>query len=282
MKKLSILLFITIFLLLSAFPAFAHPAYQSNQLDTFVNYMGHVCVGSESIGWGIMEDFHLGTYICSYKFDSNVSATNKTLFRSAVALWTNNTGAQITETSSAIGTIALRDLGASVVAATTLNYSASTGHLTSWVIYINTNENITITALYLAHEIGHVFGLSDLSSSGNINKLMYYQSDFTATKPTVSDIKGFNVITGIHTVHNWKYTNAYRQCLDCDGKKTVAHQYTWTDYNSYLHRGVCSLCNEVVYEPHSPYYNTIHGCIRCGRTAFITYNTIGPDMELYE
>ena len=228
-----------------------------------------------------MEFSHLGSYSGTYKFDSSVEQRYKNMFLQAVALWSNTTMASMSEDSNAIGTIVQGNYGAQFVAAAILIPGNSTnGHAESWMMYINTYYSDIMTVSIIAHELGHIWGLTDLENENNVNKLMYYSTDCTATVPTSSDIKGFNVITGIHNTHNWEYTNIRRKCRACDGIKTESHLYVWTDYNASTHRGECSTCGQIVYEDHNNYYSNLSGCSRCGRKAPIqVINSVFPLPE---
>lgn len=247
------------------FSAIAHPSPQSTQLDSYIEYDEYgnewQCVGSESIGWVILDECHLGSCIGSYKFSVLVPDEYRELFYDAVDIWENSTQAQMTEDENAIGKIYIETKSyENYVAMTAYDDTDSNGHLLSWAIVMNDYYNVT--ADILAHEIGHVWGLNDLYEDSNINKLMYAYSTCTATAPTSSDIKGFNVITGLHTTHTWLYKNAYQYCSICSGRKTETHRYVWTDYSGTKHKGTCSLCGKIVYESHEPYFTT--SCLRCG------------------
>lgn len=122
------------------------------------------------------------------------------------------------------------------------NYSNSSGgyHLKTITIGLNmsnlnsktaTNKKYTIT-----HELGHVIGLADLSTSFNDNTysdcLMGY-SNYTLTAPQPQDIKGAAVISGAHTNHSFDSnfskinTSQHRNvCSLCDGYKTENHSYS--------------------------------------------------------
>lgn len=259
------LMFCVLLSVFSCFSSSAHSVNQSAQLDTYYDGYGFLCVGGESIGWGIDETVHLGGYNVVYRFGS-LSSTYKTMFEQAIAHWENATAAEFTEGTlfTASGTVKA-DTGISQIAIfDPIEVDDTTGHITEWEIRINTNMNPDVVDLM--HEIGHIFGIVDLFSYSNRDKLMYaFDEDATATGLTQNDIKGFNVITGIHNSHTWKYTNANRVCVVCDGVKTQSRNYKWTQYTNATHKGTCSSTGEVVYEAHTYYTNTSTGvCSRCG------------------
>lgn len=264
----------------------AHTQVQNTVLDEYTDSDGRrYYVGAESIGWIIDEYSHIGTTSITYHFDSSVPAKYKTMFRSAAASWETYTQATVTEVSSTSANVLVKYKAlASTTCAT--SQTSITGvrnyHSTSWIININ-NNNIAVEH-DLIHEIGHVFGLNDLHNISNKNKLMYIKNTRTATHPTSYDIKGFNVITGLHSNHtSWKYSNTAKWCATCGGIKTFdeAHNFRWSPYSSATHKGYCPVCKLTVYENHS-YYLSGSTCTRCGST-----NTGGgtvsiPDEELVE
>lgn len=65
----------------------------------------------------------------------------------------------------------------------------------------STGQSVALTSAkkqaVFAHEIGHAFGLGDLTGNSNKNKLMYLgQFDCTVTKPTYDECNGVNSIYG--------------------------------------------------------------------------------------
>lgn len=65
----------------------------------------------------------------------------------------------------------------------------------------STGQSVALTSAkkqaVFAHEIGHAFGLGDLTGNSNKNKLMYLgQFDCTVTKPTYDEYNGVNSIYG--------------------------------------------------------------------------------------
>lgn len=275
MKKMISVMLLTI-LIFASLPktSSAHAVDQSSMLDSeYVGLAGYgyYCVGRESEGWLIDERAHLGGTTVEYKYGALVPSAVKTLFESAAAIWTRSTSANFirctesTATTSSFGTVKI---------AYDISYASfipleidSSGHITEWEIKINPLTNNTIATV--AHEIGHLFGLVDLAMESNSNKLMYYSPEGTATTLTSPDIKGFEVITGIHNYHTeWKYsTPAFKYCAHCGGRKTVDERYTyaWSQYDRFYHKGVCNEnSNIIVYEQHRFYQTAGAGCSRCG------------------
>ncbi len=131
---------------------------------------------------------------------------------------------------------------------------------------MNAEKSSLFSPVVFAHEIGHVLGLADLYNSSNSDKLMYGYNTGSATGPTEADLNGYNVISGRHATHDFKYTDTYSQCQECDGIKTESHHYSWSQYSSTKHKGVCtdSGCEKTVYELHYHHW----GAGRCKRCAY--------------
>ncbi|MCH5278566.1 MAG: hypothetical protein J1E60_02125 [Christensenellaceae bacterium] len=274
MKKLSIIIAI-LTLLCAVAPVSAHTKSQKNELDSCYRAVednnGPIHYGSEeNTGWCIKENKHINGTSTNYKFHSSVSKSEKELFYSAVKKWSDRCRATMNEVTSGNTGIVYKGYPEDYVYTTgwnalTMGDADSQGHFTKWEIYIHPYTTVKETTLI--HEIGHVFGLGDLYLESNKDRIMYNSDARTATVPTAYDISGFNVITGMHTTHDWRYTNTRRQCAICNGTKTEKHSYIWSNYSSSMHKGVCSLTGEVVYEPHKDYINLATGaCKRCGRT----------------
>lgn len=80
----------------------------------------------------------------------------------------------------------------------------------------------------IAHEIGHIYGLADLYSSGSKGNIMYGYASHTKTV-TAMDKKGMSVVTHAHTTHSfssWSFENTTyhkRTCSVCDGISRQHH-----------------------------------------------------------
>lgn len=200
---------------------YAHPTKQNNVLNSeYHSEYGGYYVGGESVGWSIDEDAHNGGTCMNYLWKSDdacLTASRKAIVRMGAAKWEPCGTIEYSSGESYYegGLIGTFDGGISNTVAKFYDYvSDSDGHLRTWKIDINWRKNATSTTL--AHEFGHAWGLNDLYSSFNSNKLMYGYSTRTATNPTSTDIKGFNVITGLHTSHLF---NTSGVCIVCGGLK---------------------------------------------------------------
>lgn len=104
----------------------------------------------------------------------------------------------------------------------------------------------------IIHELGHVIGLADLSSSfddASYSDCLMGYKNYSTLAPQSSDIKGAAVIAGYHTSHTMSICGQYinddgeidsqyhkMSCSTCDGYVTVAH--TWSS-------GKCRQCGYV-------------------------------------
>lgn len=239
-------------------------------------------VGTEEIGWSIDETCHTNGSSSTYYFRTGtfeLSDVLKNVFRSAASMWSSivtftessSQGGEITAVSNAIYRAAAEFVPISI---------DSSGHITNWTIQINTHwydtgeDTISQYSTYMAHELGHVIGLNDLSSSANYNKIMCGSADdITATTPRTADLNGARVITGAHSTHTWSKTTAKHSCSGCGGYGTHSpdnSRCTYTSNGASTHTVYCSICNYTFTESHSAYYNSLTGeCSACGYEGLI-------------
>ena len=251
MRKLFALVLVVLLIGAIAEPVLAHTTSQQGILVKSSNAGSHKYYGGEEIGWIINEEGHTNGTELKYRFATNVLNSVKTLVSSGAALWTNtNQTVTISKDNSANGIVEVMDLSSGTVAQTVKQSVDSNGHVTQWVISLNTDYLVMdpddpppshiITKQDVAHEFGHVIGLRDLYDSSNINKLMYSSIDSTATVPNTWDIRGARLILGRHYSHTWEY---------------VFYQTNSSGNNT--HRRRCSYC-------HGIKYNSVEACTYSG------------------
>ena len=229
MKRMIAFLTATLVMYLASLPALAHPSLLGTTFDKTTRN-NNTYVGTESMGWMLDESCHTNGQHFTYKCAAGMSIDLITLIGQGAQKWSNNNPFEIEYDSASNGTIMVSSaLSDDTYAEFSWISKDSSGHLTSWKIWLNSSKLSTITSVIIAHEFGHVFGLCDLYSHNNINKLMYgyYDNEIptTVTGPTSSDKWGAKVITGYHTSHSWEYVYSgnnkhHRRCTSCGGYKT--------------------------------------------------------------
>ncbi len=232
MKKLLILLLVTVFLISGAGGALAHSSSQKGLVD-----------GHESIGWRIDESAHSNktsstSVRVEYMVNYNTAGWNSyfdPIITQGVNQWASL--AQFVEVSNSNKKIEMNRLSEDLVARLRGSYTVdSNGHFLSWTIdfnslyFPNSYDGILIGKDTVAHELGHVLGLLDLYNTSNKNKIMYgLEKTRTVESPQAKDLMGARVITGIHSHSAWNYTyydrpsstqtRHKRYCTSCQGFK---------------------------------------------------------------
>jgi len=122
-------------------------------------------------------------------------------------------------------------------------------HIAGWTIRVNTHRNArvdfdslsaTLKRNVMAHEIGHVYGLSDLRTDSHRGKLMYSTDAYLADSPRTlaqGERLGMDVMTRAHKKHAKKDT-ATGQCVSTYG-------------NAKQHGHLCSCGGVYVLEKHN-------------------------------
>ena len=142
----------------------------------------------------------------------------------------------------------------------------SNGHYTAWELSVNIKNGRNLPTGVIAHEFGHVIGLSDTQEYLN---LMTGTANFMSSTPTTQEVEYAKIVTGIHQC-SWSYVT-YSQatpqadsrhislCYDCGGYMAAT-----PNSSSYL-ISVCTYNNGV--------------CIYCGAREGTSINS-NPNQEL--
>ena len=199
-------------------------------------------------GWTLKDSkSHRGSKGNLYHYSStSVKSSYASDFSSAVSLGGGYISMSET-TSSEYGIITTENNESSNAVATTggLTYTSSTGHYNdSFLITINKakydDKSANLKALALAHEIGHVYGLSHFDDS---TKLMN-PSLVSAMTVSSSDKYGMTVCTHSHT-----HSSAF----------------SYNSYSNLRHKKRCTTCKAYTLESHS-WDSSGTVCTDCGYT----------------
>ncbi len=198
-------------------------------------------------GWAYStQSGHMGVKTSNYTFDSSTTYnTYSTYLSNGIALWGTNISMGYTSQSTAKGLIIASDAASDATASTLVVSVDSNGHRTKFTItiysvnFLGSYTNVNGRNRTIAHEIGHAYGLGDISQSSNI----MYGSYSTLKQVTTQDIWGMKVVTHQHN-HSSSTTGTYSQL------------------NASYHNVVCSSCYGIYKQDHS-YVNGI--CSKCGR-----------------
>lgn len=215
------------------------PVYAVNDLNDYNT--------DTTSGWSLKSSkSHRGSKVNHYKYAStDIEKTYSSDFDNAISLWGTNISLSKT-TSTGYGVITTENNDSSTAVATTsgLTYSTSIGHYNSaFTITINTakydKKTATLKKYALAHEIGHVYGLSHFSDTSKI------MNPSLSTSMTISttDLAGLKTCTHAHT-------------------HTKSTTYTYESYSNLRHKSRCKTCKAYILENHS--FNTNNVCKLCG------------------
>ena len=263
-KKLATILLTLIFLLQPMQNAFAHPE------------LTNVLYSDTDTGW-VIKEYSFGSHNnntnFTYRYDdatftnttdaSGVQASTYlyTAFTDGISKWTSRLSVlSFTESASSpyIVSAEYREDTSTIAywrgdAYTNVGGDSNHRHHASGVIVMNAAQmpsTRTANPVTMAHEVGHMIGLHDVYVRNDI--LMYGYSGGTATGPTIYDINGAKVVTGLHGNND--------------------HTFTTQQDNYSYHKKICSICDGYQRENHNPievgYYigSTGHqiNCSECG------------------
>lgn len=196
-------------------------------------------------GWASKSSrIHRGSKNFTYFFDNETVKNQLSPYvNAAKSLW--GSSVSLTENSSSAGSnLRIYTCNNSkygfTAASRVLPESGSNIHVTAAEILVNLYQfNKSASGLSnaqlearksrtIAHEIGHIYGLADLYSSGSKENIMYGYASHTKTV-TAMDKKGMSVVTNVHATHSfssWSFENTTyhkRTCSVCDGISRQRH-----------------------------------------------------------
>lgn len=199
-------------------------------------------------GWTLKNSkAHRGSKGYLYKYESDtVKEKYSSDFVSAIDMWGNRIN--MTETSlTGYGVFSVQNDSSSTAVATTsgLKYNDSIGHYyDSFTITINSarydNKDSSLRTKALAHEIGHLYGLTHFSDTSKIMN----PSLASTMSITTTDANGLNTCTHSHT-------------------HSDSTSYTYERYSNLRHKSRCSTCKAYKYENHL--WGSNDTCSLCGR-----------------
>ena len=221
----------------------------------------------EITGWSIDEYAHNGSAYFTYTFDFGDEYIYDYIsdIYGGVSKWSSY--AAIWENEYSPNEFQTYYEASSVVAYWTYYGTDENGHVTSFAICLNRYNNPD--SYVVAHEIGHQFGLNDLYDSNNSDKLMYgWQNE---NEPSTQDLKGFDVIIGLHNYHTEFSETAVEindwyhgyPCTYCDGLDLEDHIFSDAVPYVYIHVYYCIKCNNHYFEEHwFPWWHPNY-CVIC-------------------
>lgn len=292
-KFITIVLILILLISLSSSQTFAHTVYTSvlyEQYDTSSYHLHYTdwAISEGKYGWPLITT-HSGTPVFTYEFandftsiidGSGISHDCSYLiadFEAGANLWNNASffnGVEVINPFS----ITLFESPTGTPLVTVHAYYDSSTRTYAYVeitlfyhfdIYLNaakmTSTRPSGNADTSAHELGHVMGLEDLDSYNDENHIAYQfnvlmgYADIGLDFPTLADIQGAAVITGIHTNADHVF-NQYGLYHNPDDD-SISDAY---------HRVICSICGGYYLEWHIDFgyvnVGTTHqyACLDCG------------------
>ncbi len=223
---------------------------------------------------------HMGQKYTTYRYaDSSVQSTYSSYVNGGIGVW----GSAITCVYVASSNNVIRafyDNDSDAYAYAVRNSVNSENHVTRWTITINTRTWNDCAEdkkrIVLAHEIGHVYGLSHSVSGSSLMAAGKYNQ---ASSVDENDLNGMSVMTRSHT-HQGSFGKAYSQlannrhrirCTTCAAKIEVNCAFSERNYHSGdLHYWVKTcICGRIITQS---WY--------CSGNPCIEPNGIVPEVEM--
>lgn len=233
-------------------------------------------------GWTYStQNGHMGTKVSTYKYSSDeVRRAYADYVVAGIGMWTSYISMSYSA-SSTQGLFKISNETSGATASTLVTAVDANGHRTQYEVTIfsysfdtNSDEGKART---IAHEIGHVYGLGHVNTTGDI---MY--DTYSETKAVTSASRnGMKVVTHVHT-HSASTSGTYVAttqsqhgllCSTCKGIYYSSHTLPSAyQYNTTSHWRVCSSCGNTVGMIGHSYIDSgsYKQCRFCG---YITYDT---------
>ena len=196
------------------------------QVSALASAVTVVC--DSTTGWALMDQIHRGQKGTIYKLHSTAVPYTSDI-QNGIGRW----GSRISASTSALSTSVIYVTHAPGYTFSPTNaygclspsYNTSTNHIVGWSMYLNPSTTGNGYAAIgsgargaiVAHEMGHAFGLADLTNPLTAGLLMNPGIPSSASVPKVQDGWGMDVATHTHTNHSFASTG---RCTQCGGIST--------------------------------------------------------------
>lgn len=204
-------------------------------------------------GWSFSGAPHMGTKNLTYTYLSNaVKNAYDGYITDGKSLWGNNINMNYSSSySDSVLTIVASSMESSASMGLSIgDWESNTDHITLCAVLINTqvfdSYSYAGKIRAVAHELGHVYGLGEISSSSSI-MYPYYS---TTNNVTNNDIWGMKVVTHVHE----------------HGPIVMGTTYEVLDAS--YHNVTCNSCKGKIRRVHAPNAN---GVCACGYTGPFLY-----------
>jgi hypothetical protein len=240
--------------------------------------------GRDTIGWHINENAHTWGTALTFKTHPSLLSHELLTTLQGAAKWKAPYSVQVNSNSpNTVGFYSDNQCIALAMFRISRATVDSNRHFTKWEIEIHRGRGAT--AVSMAHEFGHAFGLMDLFVFPSGSTLMFAAETRTATEPTAADLRGASVITGIHgpgtssphifnrfltnpvVYPNLPRTHHMVTCSVCHGDRvtpTARQPHVATSFSSVTATHHVGNCPCGVSTGSSPHRWSVNRCVDCG------------------